>query len=47
MGLIDQFRAKQRELDERARAAGEKEVPERPPEAATRPRTAAEEGMEA
>ncbi|WP_181138486.1 hypothetical protein [Streptomyces sp. Ru73] len=47
MGLIDQFRAKQRELDERARAAGEEKAPERPPEAASRPRSAAEEGMDA
>ncbi|MEV0602937.1 hypothetical protein AB0I82_27095 [Streptomyces sp. NPDC050315] len=48
MGLIDQFRAKQRELDERARrASGNEDVPERGQQAASRPQKTSEEGLEA
>ena len=47
MGLIDQFRAKQRELDERARQlTGDEDVPDRTQEA-SRPRKTSEEGLEA
>ncbi|WP_157847700.1 hypothetical protein [Streptomyces violens] len=48
MGLIDQFRAKQRELDERARQlTGDEDVPERTQEAASGPRKTSEEGLDA